>query len=836
MNSFSKLVLSSIFLTTCFSTILSQESSKRDLIRAVQEADISYYYDEDYVKAASLYEPLVKAHPENENFAAKLGICCLNIDGRKEEALTLLERAVTNVVADEKEYLEYGDPAPLDTWLYLATAYHMNDSLDKALSVYYDAKKKLGETDVFRMDYVDNQIRDCRYAIEQKKKPLTIISSLFAPWLADYPGACNPVLSKNDSVFIFTQETAKKTRILCSYKNGNWLPPRDITKQLGGFDRCYSNSITGDGKLLVLYMDDGGDGNLYFSERKDTTWSKIKNPGKPVNTIYWESHGFITPDGRNLYLSSNRQGGSGDLDIWKSEKKADGTWDNPVNCGEIINTPFNEDTPFFDQASNALLFSSSGHISLGGYDVFRSIFRNENWTNPVGMPFAFNTTEPNTFFILNNNAPGFVASRFDEINKTRNIYTLVAIDPSDEITRVEGALALNDGMNPDPGKVSMKLTDISKKTPQRLITVIKDGTYKFEIKPGDYEILASYPGYKSETIRLNLPLYFLSHYMVVNTTLTPDMVAEGNFLTIKTILFEFDSYEIDDQAKSILEAVRAILINYPGLKIEVGGYTDSKGSTSYNMMLAGKRAQSVIDYLTSPAIPSSRFVKKAFGESNFAAVNINKDGSDNPEGRKYNRRVTFGLIDSNAGVVIRQETFTPEHLRLTSAMKYSLILKKSEEKLQPEYFDNLELDARLFIRTVPLDSLFVYAVGLFYNKPDAIRYLAYAKEKGYLDAYIINHYDLNKVTKEAARLMPIVSGTSGSKIYTIQVKASRNSLNMRLFRDIGDIREIYSEDGYYRYVTGEYSQLAKAKEALAQIKDAGFSDAFIRELNLLIIK
>ncbi|MCK7461975.1 MAG: hypothetical protein MZU84_07930 [Sphingobacterium sp.] len=135
-------------------------------------------------------------------------------------------------------------------------------------------------------------------------------------------------------------------------------------------------------------------------------------------------------------------------------------------------------------------------------------------------------------------------------------------------------------------------------------------------------------------------------------------------------------------------------------------------------------------------------------------------------------------------MVIRQETFTPEHLRLTSAMKYGLILKKSVEKLQPEYFDNLEMDSRLFIRTVPLDSLFVYAVGLFYNKPDAIRYLAYAKEKGYLDAYIINHYDLNKVTKEAASLMPIISGTSGDKIYTIQVKATRNPVNMRLFRDI----------------------------------------------------
>ncbi|MCK7461977.1 MAG: hypothetical protein MZU84_07940 [Sphingobacterium sp.] len=116
---------------------------------------------------------------------------------------------------------------------------------------------------------------------------------------------------------------------------------------------------------------------------------KIKNLGKPINTIYWESHGFITPDGKTLYLSSNRQGGSGDLDIWKSEKKADGTWDNPVNCGEIINTPFNEDTPFFDQGSNALLFSSSGHISLGGYDVFRSIFRNVRLDIPCWNAICF---------------------------------------------------------------------------------------------------------------------------------------------------------------------------------------------------------------------------------------------------------------------------------------------------------------------------------------------------------------------------------------------------------------------------------------------------------------
>ncbi len=74
------------------------------------------------------------------------------------------------------------------------------------------------------------------------------------------------------------------------------------------------------GRLLIMYMDDGGDGNLYYSQRSDTTWSKIKSVGKYVNSIYWEAHGFITPDGKTMYFSSNRPGGEGDLDIWTSQK------------------------------------------------------------------------------------------------------------------------------------------------------------------------------------------------------------------------------------------------------------------------------------------------------------------------------------------------------------------------------------------------------------------------------------------------------------------------------------------------------------------------------------
>lgn len=204
-----------------------------------------------------------------------------------------------------------------------------------------------------------------------------------------------------------------------------------------------------------------------------------------------QSHGFITPDGKTLYIASNRPGGEGELDIWFAEKADDGTWKYPVNCGNIINTPFNENTPFFDPANNALIFSSLGHISMGGYDVFRSIKRNGSWTNPAGMPYSFNNTTDNSFFILNNNSPGFITSLFNEKSNSRNIYSIVAENPEDKITLAEGTITLQDGMNVDPKQTLIQLADLKKGTLIKNISLIDTASFKFDVKPGDYQLLVS---------------------------------------------------------------------------------------------------------------------------------------------------------------------------------------------------------------------------------------------------------------------------------------------------------------------------------------------------------
>lgn len=825
------------FLIFYFLPLFSQVLSKKGFIKAVHDADIFYYYDQNYDKAAELYEALLKNYPDNSNLAAKLGICYLNIDGKAADALKLLSKASMSIVDNDKEYLEYGEKAPLDTYLYIAIAYHRNDSLQKAITLYYDAKKRLSGTKAFREEYIDNQIRDCAYALEMKKKPLTIDSELFINWLSEYPGASNPVLAKNDSVFIFTQKENGKTRILCSYKSGTWKKPADITKQLGGYDRFYSNSITGDGKLLIIYMDDGGDGNLYYSQRKDSTWSKIKSVGKPINTIYWQSHGFITPDGKTMYFSSNKPGGEGELDIWYSEKNAAGKWGEPINCGNIINTPYNEDTPFFDEATGALIFSSVGHTTMGGYDVFRSLKRNGTWTNPVAMPYAFNNILENTFFILNNNKPGFITSLYNEKSKTRNIFAIVAEDPAEKITLAKGTITLQDGMAVDPKQTNISLVDNKKPNSPRNIELNDSASFKFEVKPGDYRLLVSLSGYKTDTINMSIPLYFTANYVTVNSSLIPDKVFGGEFLSIKNILFEFDSYALNDLAKSGLENLKSILLNYPELKVEVAGYTDSKGSNEYNKILAAKRAQSVIDYLSAGGTFPSRFIKKAFGKSDFVSVNYNPDGTDNPEGRKYNRRVTFGIVDPKTGVIIRQETYTPEHLRQPFSMRYSIVLLKTSKKLSSGYFSSLTKDDLLFIRTIKMDTVSMYLLGVFYNKTDALKYLGYAQKIGFDKAYILNQYELDNELK--INLTPAEKKNISSKIdqgiYTIQLKATKYPLDIGSnFSGIKGVNEIKSDDGFYKYFYGKYVTLSKAQEKLMELKKSGFNDAFIRNLYLLM--
>jgi hypothetical protein len=167
-------------------------------------------------------------------------------------------------------------------------------------------------------------------------------------------------------------------------------------------------------------------------------------------------------------------------------------------------------------------------------------------------------------------------------------------------------------------------------------------------------------------------------------------------------------------------------------------------------------------------------------------------------------------------------------------MKYSIVLIKTREKLSSSYFNNLKINELQFIRSIETDSLTFYILGIFYNKSDASKYLDFAREKGFKEAYIVNQYDIKSTLSSPLVVNSKASQTDSKLVYTVQLKAAVKQIEIKEFKGIYGIREIVCDDGYYRYIFGEFNTFKKAQDALAPFLKSGYPDAFVRDLNLLI--
>ena len=160
----------------------------------------------------------------------------------------------------------------------------------------------------------------------------------------------------------------------------------------------------------------------------------------------------------------------------------------------------------------------------------------------------------------------------------------------------------------------------------------------------------------------------------------------------------------------------------------------------------------------------------------------------------------------------------------------------TKEKLQSGYFSNLIKDESLFIRIIQTDSAYIYALGTFFNKADAIKYMGVAKEKGLKDAYIISQYDLDSQSPSLNEENGTVNFFQTRKVFTIQLKATKTPINIsKIFPGYKGVREFVADDGFYKYFYGEYESIEQAKQAIVAVKK-DFDDAFIRELNLPVQK
>ncbi len=388
---------------------------------------------------------------------------------------------------------------------------------------------------------------------------------------------------------------------------------------------------------------------IFVSEWKEGQWTNPQRLDEAINMPGTNNThpaiGLVPKQGEVLYWVSNRPNGEGGTDIWFATRDKSGNFTNPQNCGRKVNTPGNEATPFYHDATQTLYFSSDGLVGMGGMDIFRIKGSQKRWETAINLGYPVNSSVDDMYFILDDNAytgylvsnrPGTISVKSEtccddiwRVEYPRKIHYAVRGNVYDQDTRqvIPGArVMLIDERNLQIGSALAK----------------KDSLYFFRLLPK-----------KTYSLKSTADNYFTGSATFYVTEKDDDDTMRVDLfmkripkiaIRIQNIYYGFDSANLRPESKVGLDSLYQILADNPQIKVEISSHTDSKGKDDYNMRLSQRRAESVVNYLIQKGIPSDRMVAKGYGESKPIAPNTFPDGRDNPEGRQLNRRTEFRVI------------------------------------------------------------------------------------------------------------------------------------------------------------------------------------------------
>lgn len=408
-------------------------------------------------------------------------------------------------------------------------------------------------------------------------------------------------------------------------------------------------SFTVDGKIAYFtqweIVNGKKIGAIYTSHVTDTSWSKPLKLDTLVNKPnYTSQQPFITTDGKFLYFASDRVGGKGKFDIWCAELDKNGAVKKVTDLPATINSAENEKSPFFYSTTQTLVFASDGWIGMGGYDVFSSKQVGSVFAKAVNLGSPINTTKDDMYFFAKENTSNMiddVVLSSDRDSKCClelfNIHRLPA-----PINSISGAVRNSETKEP----ITQLSFNWATNNATSEVSVNNKGNYKIVVPDTvNYLVTVSSTGYADTSAKVSHvfstpedSILYQDFYL----TPLPPIVATLN--KDYTIYFEFDKATLTDSAKLALDSLAKHLLAHSDWKLQIDGFTDSKGADTYNLKLSKKRSESCAQYLKALNINDNQLVTSFFGEAMPIAPNTTENGKDNPTGRELNRRVTLTLI------------------------------------------------------------------------------------------------------------------------------------------------------------------------------------------------
>ena len=513
--------------------LFSQEDEAK-LKEAFLEAE-SYFLFEEYKDALPLYQRILNADPENYSIQYKVGVCYLNDVYQKHKSIQYLEKAVKGTSPDYKQNNFKERMAPLEAFYYLGNAYRVNNRLNEAIEAYNQFKQVLDPV-VYDVELVDEQIKACKVAADLQSRPTYYISVNIGEPVNSRFEDVNPVISGDETAMAFTRKLQFYDAVFFTEKkNGKWTEPVNLTPFFVVDGNTYCTGLSYDGKEMFVYRLDGFDGNLYVSKREGNDWSKLVKLNDNINTKYWESHASPSKDGKTLYFTSNRKEGYGGLDIYKSERKRGDEWGPAINLGPVINSKYNEETPFISEDGKTMFFSSLGHYNMGDYDVFYSSrLENGQWAKPVNLGYPLNTTGDDLFFTPVKNGEYAYYSMYDaaEGQGLCDVYKVeVFSDLHPRKFILNGITRIEDDLKVDFTKISVALLDRKSKTLVDKSPVNSDGTFTLNATSGDFDMVFEGEGIQKTSENITIPIDNPSNII----TYTSPLIAPGLAAVTKTV-------------------------------------------------------------------------------------------------------------------------------------------------------------------------------------------------------------------------------------------------------------------------------------------------------------
>lgn len=632
----------------------------------------TYFENKDYYAASTFYKKALKITGDSTQAILPYGT--ERKTAKDDKVMEDYEESIYNLAESSRLYREYAEAEK-----YYAVAITFSNTRYRKAQFYYAeclrANKKFTpaiqafETFISKnpndplVKNANKEIASCKFALEEMRFPRMVEVRKLANNVNGLGSNYAPVKLGNDFYFTSSRPvsiTGKKDVVKTDagdvqistkanpfinnlYTTKSDLKVSDISVKMMDLNlpksiEVAAASFTPDGnRVYFTYWREREKYAIYTATKMDNKWSDPVPVGLEINSKdFNSSQPYVTADGKFLLFSSDRGGGYGKFDLWYCALREDGTLGQAVNMGPTINTEDDERAPYYNTITRKLLFSTDGRVGLGGLDFFEAEGDLITWTMPKNLGYPFNSSKDDIYFtaIDDQGTKGYISS------DRESSCCLEVFEVKKEFFNISGILTDCKTKLPLAG-ATVTFSNIEN---NQKLTTGTDGKYTFRTdSKRPIKLLFAKDNYFSITKN-----YAYEELAKADTMIYKDYCLSpfklGIPIALDNIYYEFNSAELTEPSKKVLDFLIPIMEDNPEMEIELGSHTDNIGTDEYNLNLSYQRAKSCVDYLVSKGISEARLTSKGYGESMPIAPNEigkGKKKKDNPDGRAKNRRTEF---------------------------------------------------------------------------------------------------------------------------------------------------------------------------------------------------